>query len=163
MDEVKKDGRFKPGQSGNPRGRPPKRKTTHRTSAGYRATMLEVGAMPVQVKDKMTGETQEISLQRANMLSLGHKGASGHAPSAKLFLEKQAEAIGIHGELTELFRHLMQENARLTLTVERQAELLNRNGGVVNFEPSEEEWMRLAGVMEENWKSRKVSVEPKPR
>ncbi|ANC52523.1 hypothetical protein A4249_01785 [Brevundimonas sp. GW460-12-10-14-LB2] len=135
---------------------------THNTTAGYRLAMLEVGAMTVPMVDKATGKIDEISLVRANMIALGRKGASGHAPSAKAFLEKHAEAAGIHGELTELHRHLLRENARLEILVDHlESQISQRRGGVIHYEVPEDQWMRLAGAKEEKWRNRKISVEPK--
>lgn len=160
MAERNTKGQFEKGRSGNPNGRPSKRQTTHRTPAGYRATMLEVAAMPVPTVDRATGEVGEISLLRANMMALGKKGASGHAPSAKAFLEKHFEAAGVHGELTQLHRHLLEENSRLELQVEQLKALLPSNaGGVV----SQEEWQAHARQKEENWRRRTTSVNPSPR
>ena len=152
-------GQFEKGRSGNPRGRPSQKQTTHRTPAGYRATMLEVAAMPVAVVDRETGEVGEVSLLRANMIALGRKGAGGHAASAKLFLEKNFEAAGVHGELTQLHRYLMEENSRLELQVEQlQARLPQGVGGV--YEIPAEEWHERARQKEENWRQRKISVDP---
>lgn len=160
--KAKKSGRFEKGRSGNPSGRPSKRRMTHNTTAGYRLAMLEVGAMTVPMVDKATGKIDEISLVRANMIALGRKGASGHAPSAKAFLEKHAEAAGIHGELTELHRHLLRENARLEILVDHlESQISQRRGGVIHYEVPEDQWMRLAGAKEEKWRNRKISVEPK--
>lgn len=160
--KTKKSGRFEKGQSGNPSGRPSKRRVTHNTTAGYRLAMLEVGAMTVPMVDKATGEIDEISLVRANMIALGRKGASGHGPSAKAFLEKHAEAAGIHGELTELHRYLLRENARLEILVEHlESQISQRRGGVIHYEVPEDQWMQLAGAKEEKWRNRKISVEPK--
>lgn len=158
---AKKSGRFEKGRSGNPRGRPSKRRVTHNTTAGYRFTVLDVGATKVPAIDKATGEIEEITLVRANILALGLKGASGHAPSAKAFLEKHAEAAGIHGELTELHRHLLKENARLEILVEHlESQISQRRGGVIHYEVPEDQWMQLAGAKEEKWRNRKISVEP---
>jgi hypothetical protein len=161
MTKRSQNGRFEKGQSGNPRGRPPKRAmTTHTTHSGYRATMLEVAAMPVPYVDRETGETGEISLLRANMIALGRKGAAGHAPSAKLFLEKHFEAAGVHGELLQLHRYLLEENARLELQVERLSELVpGRVTGVV----TKEEYEQLADAKARAWRERRISVNPPPR
>lgn len=162
MLDRNEQGRFQKGVSGNPRGRPPKRQTTHRTPAGYRATMLEVAATPVPFVDRETGEHGEMSLLRANMLALGRKGASGHAPSAKAFLEKHFEAAGVHGELLQLHRYLLEENSRLELQVEKlQARLPKHSGGVLQL--SEEEWRERARQKEEQWRNRTASVDPSPR
>lgn len=161
MEERNEKGQFRKGQSGNSRGRPPKRRpVTHTTPAGYRATMLEVAAMPVPFVDRETGETGEISLLRANMIALGKKGASGHAPSAKLFLEKHFEAAGVHGELLQLHRYLLEENARLELQVERLSELVpGKITGVVTTE----EYEKLADAKARAWRERRSSVNPPPR
>ena len=161
MTDRKKNGQFEKGRSGNPRGRPSKRQVTHRTPAGYRVAMLEVGATRVSMLDRETGETIETSLLRANMLALGRKGASGHAPSAKAFLDKYFEAAGVHGELTQLHRHLLEENARLELQVERLQAMLPKGGGVMQVEVPHEEWQRLVGAKEEAWRDRKVDVNPR--
>ena len=155
-------GQFEKGRSGNPRGRPSQKQTTHRTPAGYRATMLEVAAMPVAFVDRETGEGGEVSLLRANMMALGRKGAGGHAPSAKLFLEKNFEAAGVHGELTQMHRYLLEENSRLELQVEQlQARLPQGVGGVLVV--PDEEWKERARQKEENWRQRKISVNPPTR
>ena len=155
-------GQFEKGRSGNPRGRPSQKQTTHRTPAGYRATMLEVAAMPVAFVDRETGEVGEVSLLRANMMALGRKGAGGHAPSAKLFLEKNFEAAGVHGELTQMHRYLLEENSRLELQVEQlQARLPQGVGGVLVV--PDEEWKERARQKEENWRQRKISVNPPTR
>ena len=161
MTDRKHNGQFEKGRSGNPRGRPSKRQTTHRTPAGYRVAMLEVAAMPVSMIDRETGEPIEISLLKANMLALGRKGAAGHAPSAKAFLEKHYEAAGVHGELTQLHRYLMEENARLELQVEQLLAKLPKGGGVVHADVLEEDWMRLVNAKEEAWRDRKVDVNPR--
>lgn len=160
MEKRDRKGQFRKGVSGNPRGRPTKRQTTHRTPAGYRATLLEVGAMPVPYVDRETGESGEMSLVRANMLALGRKGAGGHAPSAKAFLEKHFEAARVNGELTQLHRYLLEENSRLELEVERLRELIpNQSGGVLTL--PEEVWRERARQKEEQWKNRKVDVNPR--
>lgn len=67
----------------------------------------------------------------------------------------------MHGELTQLHRYLMEENARLELQVERLLAKLPKGGGVLHVEVPEEEWMRLAGAKEEAWRDRKVDVNPR--
>lgn len=118
--------------------------------------------MTVPIVDKATGEIEEMSFVRANMIALALKGASGHTPSSKAFLEKYTEAAGIHGELTELTHFLFRENARLELLVDHlQSQMPKGRGGVVHYEVPEDQCMQLVGAKEEKWRNRKISVEPK--
>ena len=66
----------------------------------------------------------------------------------------------MHGELLQLHRYLLEENARLELQVERLSELVpGRATGVV----TREEYEKLADAKARAWRERRSSVNPPPR
>lgn len=161
MTDRKENGQFGKGRSGNPSGRPRKLGRS-RSTPGYRADVLEVGRMMVSTTNRETGEVEEISMVKAAMMALGRKALSGHAPSAKAFLDKYAEAARINGELTELHFGLLSETARLELENEKLRSMLpQQRGGVVEVSVDPERWARLVGAKVEAWQDRKGSVEPR--
>ncbi|MEQ8992764.1 MAG: DUF5681 domain-containing protein [Pseudomonadales bacterium] len=70
--------RFKPGQSGNPRGRP-------KGSKNFKTDLLEVLKMPVQIGEN--GRKRKISSQRAGLLRLREKALAGDARALDRLLE----------------------------------------------------------------------------
>ncbi len=65
-----KEGRFKKGQSGNPKGRP----KGHRN---FKTDLLDTLKAPVQLKDK--GRPRTVSTQQAALLRLREKALGGDA------------------------------------------------------------------------------------
>lgn len=73
-----KQSQFKPGQSGNPRGRP-------KGSKNFKTDLLEVLKMPVQIGEN--GRRRKISSQRAGLLRLREKALAGDARALDRLLE----------------------------------------------------------------------------
>lgn len=104
--------RWKPGQSGNLKGRP-------RGSRNIRSELREIAAKKVVVRD---GEKdRRVSLLAANLLAHAVKGAKGDVRSAGLFLN--------HAYRLAL---LDDEDAAIIESTERNS----RNGGVVLIAPA---------------------------
>lgn len=73
-----KHSQFKPGQSGNPRGRP-------KGSKNFKGDLLDVLSMTVQISEN--GRTKKISSQRAGLLRLREKALAGDARALDKLLE----------------------------------------------------------------------------
>lgn len=76
--KTPKHTRFKPGQSGNPRGRP-------KGSKNFSSDLIDVLKMPVQIAEN--GRKRKISSQRATLLRLREKALSGDARALEKLLE----------------------------------------------------------------------------
>ena len=73
-----KHSQFKPGQSGNPKGRP-------KGSKNFRTDVVEVLDMPVQVAEN--GRSRRISSQRASLLRLREQALAGNARALDKLLD----------------------------------------------------------------------------
>ena len=87
---------FKPGRSGNPRGRPSKTGArSHSIASGelseLHRTLLDVGAAPVEVR--RGGRTVKMTQLEAVVEGLAAAGRQGNVRAAQIFIEKHSEAV----------------------------------------------------------------------
>ena len=95
--------RFKKGQSGNPKGRPPR---IHRTLLPDQLTRDVVALAQSPVKIKAKGVVTEVSTHEAVLIKLRLKALEGHGPSIREFLKRSDKA-------TEEFFRYNEENMKL--------------------------------------------------
>ena len=81
--------RFKKGQSGNPRGRPPK---IERTLLPAQLTRDDLAIANRPVKIKVRGKVTEVSTREAVFLKLSSMALQGHGPSVREFLKRSDKA-----------------------------------------------------------------------
>ena len=87
---------FKPGRSGNPRGRPPKTRAhsnfiTSGELSDLHRTLLDVGAAPTEVR--RGGRTVKMTQLEAVVEGLAAAGRQGNVRAAQIFIEKHSEAV----------------------------------------------------------------------
>lgn len=87
---------FKPGRSGNPRGRPSKTGArSHSIASGelseLHRMLLDVGARPVEVR--RGGRTVKMTQLEAVVEGLAAAGQQGNVRAAQIFIEKHSEAV----------------------------------------------------------------------
>jgi hypothetical protein len=104
MTNRKRDGTFKAGSSGNPRGRPPKLARDPKLPAARRDAIFRVADRLIPVT--IDGKTEKISIFEACVLQLGRAGASGNRISAKDFIQ-----MALATSETDLARRLASLNA----------------------------------------------------
>lgn len=87
MAEIRRteNGKFADGQTGNPRGRPRKRKIDPKLPAGRRDVITRVADRIVEVK--IDRKAERMSIYEANVLQLGLSGAKGNRVAALKFIE----------------------------------------------------------------------------
>jgi hypothetical protein len=105
--------RFKPGQSGNPRGRRPKQPVELDPAAEpSKSAVLNAGLRPVAVR--RDGKVHHIPMVDAVVESLAQRGAAGSRLHAKLFLEemraREAEVRAERIKNHELWRKIVENN-----------------------------------------------------
>ena len=81
--------RFKKGQSGNPKGRPPK---IERTLLPDQLTRDDLAIANRPVKIKVRGKVTEVSTREAVFLKLSSMALQGHGPSVREFLKRSDKA-----------------------------------------------------------------------
>lgn len=85
MSEKGPDGRFKPGHSGNPRGRPRKQPVNHAIPAQNRRAIFEIAQKKVSFR---SGEnSEEMTYYQAAMLQIANAAVKGDLKAAKIFVE----------------------------------------------------------------------------
>ena len=127
--ERQSDGTFKRGVSGNPNGRPVKRKPDHSIPARNRRELFKIAQMEVAVT--INGKTEMMSMYNAANLQLAMAAAKGDRHAAKLFVQtvnsqaqtdllmrKQAHLTIAHMNAVE------EENHRLRERVEQRSGVL---------------------------------------
>lgn len=87
--------RFRPGQSGNPKGRPPSIRRSVTITRRYRdvRTISDTG---IEIRTPQGREQMTVS--EAVIWRLAIKAMSGDLPSMKLWLELETKALERHGE-----------------------------------------------------------------
>ena len=124
------DGTFPRGVSGNPDGRPKKPAPRYRFAPQMRKAIFEVSEMPFTLTS--ADGPVEIGAFKAILLAMAKKGAAGHAPSAKIFLEYHRMAASQHNEEMNvqswLLESLKEAQAELAAMKARYPE---QNHGVV--------------------------------
>lgn len=110
-----KHGQFKPGQSGNPRGRP-------KGSKNFKTDLLEVLKMPVQVGEN--GRKRKISSQRAGLLRLREKALAGDARA----LDKLLELARSYNDEDEIPDQLVRSNSDESILANLEARIRRRVG-----------------------------------
>lgn len=99
--------RFKPGQSGNPKGRP-------KGARGFDAELAEELKQTVTIKEN--GVVRKISKSRAMVKSLINKAAMGDHKSCQLVLSRsdlvRAQAGSEQGDLAEVDKLILQDYLR---------------------------------------------------
>jgi hypothetical protein len=107
MTKRRGDGTFEEGSSGNPSGRPRKRRRDPKLPAARRDAIFRVADRMIPMT--IDGKTEMMSIFEACVLQLGRAGASGNRISAKDFIH-----MAIATSETDLMRSLVVAN-----TVER--------------------------------------------
>lgn len=107
---------FKPGQSGNPMGRP-RGRTRAESLRELRATIWN--AAMTEVTTSIGGERQKISALAAVYLKLVEKALEGHAPSMRYVHELARETISEHEESQA---ELLKSGFRLIADVRKETD-----------------------------------------
>jgi len=88
-----KQTQFKPGQSGNPKGRP-KGKSGAENSRELRAGMMKQFSLPVTIN--IDGKKETMPLHQAIYRQIALKAAKGHLPSVRLVDQRLHESVQGH-------------------------------------------------------------------
>ena len=103
-----KNNQFKPGQSGNPKGRPKKTISVQvPSSANLRATIIETMLHPVEYKEN--GARQKIPMIKAILLSQANVALSGSVYAARFLLTLTKTAIAENDEAQLRFMEMLLE------------------------------------------------------
>ena len=123
MTRRRSDGTFEEGSSGNPNGRPRKRRRDPKLPAARRDAIFRVADRLIPMT--IDGKTELISIFEACVLQLGRAGASGNRISAKDFIQ-----MAIATSETDLMRRLAMWSAVERMdAVDAENERLRRAAG----------------------------------
>lgn len=139
-DQRDEKGRFREGVSGNPNGRPKRRKPFHGSSMSNRQSLLRVLEREVDVRTP--DGVEPMSIYEASLLALGRKAATGDVQAAKLIMsagKQAAEDLDRLLDAIEYYKEVIaQKDAELA---EWRRRYPQKTHGVLALEP--DEWERL--------------------
>lgn len=115
--------RFKPGQSGNLKGRPRKRE---RSFLPRQARTDALEALGQTLVVNIGGKRKRMSVIQAAYVALGRKAASGHYPSMKLLIEENRANLQAHFEAHDEFKLLEYMEKRAVVGVDLTDEFWER-------------------------------------
>ncbi len=141
-DRRDEKGRFREGVSGNPNGRPKRRKPFHGSSMSNRQSLLRVLEREVDVRT--SDGVEPMSIYEASLLALGRKAATGDVQAAKLIMsagKQAAEDLDRLLDAIEYYKELLaQKDAELA---EWRRRYPQTNHGVLLL--SQEDWEKQKG------------------
>jgi hypothetical protein len=133
---VQKTGRFAPGSTGNPNGRPRKHRQSMRYPHHIGEVITNVAETVVSAKDG-AGDRVEVNATVAVMTALRNKALAGHAPSMRFYLQTVRQNTNWNEDHMIEMGRMARENRMLREQLGELAKLIPsfKGHGVVTVMP----------------------------